>query len=72
MGRMDNTRLFGTEDIDKVQEMYENMTHGRRLPKDFSIADSMEPELDWELEEVIHMTDKEFENWLRFSLELNG
>jgi len=70
VSKLDNTSLFGTENIDEIQMMYEGMTHGRRLHRDFSIADSMESELDWQLEEVIHMSDREFEEWLRCSLEL--
>jgi hypothetical protein len=70
VSKLDNTSLFGTENIDEIQMMYEGMTYGGSLPIDFSIADSMESELDWQLEEVIHMSDREFEEWLRCSLEL--
>ena len=72
VSKLDNTSLFGTENIDEIQMMHEGMTHGRRLHRDFSIADGMESELDWQLEEVIHMSDREFEEWLRCSLELRG
>jgi len=71
--KIDNSLVFGTEDLDEVQAICESNNYGCGLFEDFGcrIAEiGMGVASFLEIPRLVDMTDVQFENWLRVRLNL--
>jgi hypothetical protein len=73
--KLDNTKIFGTDDYEQIQSQYEDMCHGShrvKIPEDFELSEEEYAcgKLHYGLMDIEAMSEVEFLDWLKVREEV--